>query len=184
MSRFRERYPLRERLRPFISGLLEGTPLVEVAIEGLRRGPPDDLRREYETRILQGGSTEQIHAAMLIGLSGEAQDRMAVAFKKRYQITLVEYTKKVESSESGMHGFGLVREREKYIKRTVEQAARLLAAGKVTSECAQEELAWVLAVDGTPEQAREVIAGGKVTCGTAYQMLRFKTGRDSRRYDA
>jgi hypothetical protein len=169
-------YTFRDKIKPFLAGLLEGTPLVEVAVEGLRRGVDAERRKEYEIRIATHGSTEQIHAAMLSGLEPDTQDLMAVTFQQRYKLTLIEYSKKVESSESGMQGYNLVREGEKYLKSTMEQAVRLLRSGKVTSAQAQMDLASMIYTDGSEAQAREALAGGKITATYARHILRFKCG--------
>ncbi len=169
-------YRFRDKVKPFLSGLLEGSPLVEVAVEGLRRGVDADLRRQYEIRVATHGSTEQIHAALLAGLEGDAQDLMALTFQQRFRLTLAEYSRKVESSESGMNGYNLLREGEKYLKATMEQAARLLKSGKVTSEKAQTELASMIYADGTVEQARELLSSDKVDSVFARHILTFKCG--------
>lgn len=169
-------YTFRDKIKPFLTGLLDGSPLVEVAVEGLRRGVDADLRKEYEIRIATHGSTEQIHAALLAGLEEDAQDLMALSFQQRFRLTLAEYARKVESSESGMHGYNLVREGEKYLKATMEQVVRLLKSGKVCSEKAQTELASMIYADGTIEQARELISCGKVDSAFARHILAFKCG--------
>src|SRR5512143_250827 len=169
-------YTLRDKIKPFLAGLLEGSPLVEVAVEGLRRGVDAERRADYEIRVATHGSTEQIHAAMLSGLGEDTQDLMAASFQQRYRLTLAEYAKKVESSESGMNGYNLVREGEKYLKATMEQAARMLKSGKVTSEKAQTELASMIFADGTVEQARELLACDNVDSAFAKHILTFKCG--------
>ncbi len=169
-------YTFRDKIKPFLAGLLEGSPLVEVAVEGLRRGVDADLRRQYEIRIATHGSTEQIHAALLAGLEGDAQDLMALTFQQRFKLTLAEYSRKVESSESGMNGYNLLREGERYLKATMEQAVRLLKSGKVTSDKAQTEFASLIYSDGTVEQARELLACGKVDSAFARHILGFKCG--------
>ncbi len=176
MTTFKKPYHLRDRVRPFMAGLLEGTPLVEVALEGLRRGPPDDLRREYESRILRGGSTEQIHAALLTGLGGESQDRMAIAFEHRFGLTRDSYRRKVESSESSMNGFALLQEGDRYVKDTIGQIKRMFASRMITSEKAQMELASMIYAHGSAEDATEIIAGGHATSQFARHVLRFKCG--------
>ncbi len=176
MTRFRRPYALRDRIRPFMAGLLEGTPLVEVAIEGLRRGPPDDLRRDYESRILRGGSTEQIHAALLIGLCEDSQERMAVAFEHRFGLSRDGYMRKVEASESAMNGHALLKAGERYVKDTIGQVKRLLESGKVTSDKAQMELASIIYAHGTAEDAQEALSGGRPISQFARHILSFKCG--------
>jgi hypothetical protein len=173
-----EGYGLRSKIKPFLAGLLEGSPLVEVAIEGLRRGVSGGRRRDYELRIARHGSTEQIHAALLCGCGIGIQELMAEAFQARYNITLAEYSKKVESSESGMNGHNLVRAGAEYVKATMEQAARLLRSGTVDSDKAQTDFAAMIFADGTEEQAKDVLASGKITSHFAGHILRFKAHRN------
>ncbi len=169
-------YRFRDKVKPFLAGLLEGSPLVEVAVEGLRRGVGADLRRQYEIRVATHGSTEQIHAALLAGLEGDIQDLMALSFQQRFRLTLAEYSRKVESSESGMNGYNLLREGDKYLRATTEQAARLLKSGKLTSDKAQTEFASLIYSDGTVEQARELLSSDKVDSVFARHILTFKCG--------
>ena len=176
-------YRLRDRIRPFRAGLLEGSPLVEVAVEGLRRGVDAELRKDYEIRVATHGSTEQIHAAVLAGLDDDVQELMAVSFLHRFRMTLAEYSRKVESSESGMNGYNLVRDGERYLKDTMEQVVRMLKSGNVTSDKAQTELATIIYSDGTEQQARELLSCGRVSGKFARHILTFKCG-DHRGYEA
>jgi hypothetical protein len=176
-------YTFRDKIKPFLAGLLEGSPMVEVAVEGIRKGVGGEARKAYERRVAASGSTEQIHAALLAGLETHAQELMVISFQQRYRLTLADYGRKVESSESGMHGYNLVRDGEKYVKATMDQATRLLKSGKVTSERAQTDLASMIFADGTEEQARELLAGDRVTCGFARHILTFKCG-EHRGYEA
>ncbi len=169
-------YTFRDKIKPFLSGLLEGAPLVEVAVEGIRRGVGGGLKHEYVIRVAANGTTEQIHAAMLAGLEANLQDLMAKAFQQRYWITLADISRKVEGAESGMNGHNLVREGGEYVIRTMEQATRLLRSGKISAERAQIDLASMIFADGTEEQAREALADGRVTSGFARNILTFKCG--------
>ncbi|MFN7991743.1 MAG: hypothetical protein U0R44_06330 [Candidatus Micrarchaeia archaeon] len=176
-------YLTRHKIKPFLAGLLEGSPLVEVAIEGLKRPIADDLRREYELRVARHGNTEQIHAAMLAGCSNESQDMLAAAFEHKYNLRMNSEHERAYTSESGMHASVVLEISDRYKKHTLGQIVRLLKSGKVSADKAQMTFASMIFAEGSAEQASELLTSGKVSSMFARHVLRFKLGEHGG-YDA
>jgi hypothetical protein len=175
-------YRFKDKIKPFLRGLLEASPLVEVAIEGLKRAVPEDLRKEYQYRIAKNGTTEQIHAALLAGVGKETQDMFAAAFEHKFNMTKQGYDERVYSSESALSAPGTFAMKDRYIKSTIEQIIRLFHGGKINSGEAQRTFALIIFADGTSEQAKELLACDSVG-GQARHILIFKGG-DHKGYEA
>lgn len=68
-----------------MKGFIAGGPLVEVALEGLRRGVPGEQARKYESRLVSRGNVHQICEALAWGMEGNAQLELAKALRSRFE---------------------------------------------------------------------------------------------------
>jgi hypothetical protein len=171
------RYPVRERVGPFMKGCLVGSPLVEVALEGLRRGVEGEGMRRYEGRVSARGSVAQICEALRSGRDGPAQEAMAAAVMGRYEESLT-HSCHAESA----HGIPFLLPRIVDVSAVlrvfaVREVIRCVESGAVTSHAAQDSLAAFVAAIGKPPEIRELLGCGKVTSDQAAGILRMAASR-------
>ncbi len=77
-------YSFRHKIAPFLKGFVTGGPLVEVALEGLRRGVAGERGKGYESRVASKGNVHQICEALAWGVEDRAQLEMARALRTRF----------------------------------------------------------------------------------------------------
>lgn len=155
MSRLAARpYPLRQKVGPFIRGLLEASPLVEVAVSGLGRGITAGERAGYISRIAGRGAARHIYRAFLFGLDEDEQETLGRAFELRY-----EASRRMGEGAQGRWGS---RVGEMEARDMVASAFILLRDGHVDSVKAQLGFACILYADGMKEHASELISKGRL----------------------
>lgn len=168
-------YPLRDRVRPFFRGLVSASPLVEVALEGLKRDLPDDSRRKYVSRIAGAGSTRHIFRAFLWGLRPSEQDLLGEAFEAKYHAAKLGYDRDIYESESALGAPAVWEMKKRYMAEALGDAVMLLREGHVASEKAEMAFASLIWADGMRESASELLEGGRVRSMFARHILGFKS---------
>ncbi len=78
-------FPFRSKIAPFMKGFITGGPLVEVALEGIRRGVQGEQGRRYGSRLLERGNVHQMCEALAFGVDGEAQLALAKALRSKFE---------------------------------------------------------------------------------------------------
>lgn len=142
-------YPIRERIRPFVRGLMRAKPLVEVALGGLEREEvPSRTKAVYTVRIMESGSLRDIQKALMRtreGSAGEGPYRQSPPLPSHLQEVLVgEFYARVR------------RQSHKEQKISAGIAHDLLTRGNVTSPEAQFKLIEVVCVRGSDEQIKSL----------------------------
>ncbi|HSB46919.1 MAG TPA: hypothetical protein VLD37_02810 [Candidatus Bilamarchaeum sp.] len=168
-------YTFRQKIRPFMRGFLVGGPLVEVALEGLRRGVGEPLASEYESKVAQKGNTRQICAALRLGLGAEAEDRLAAAYAKRYALEKDREATHIVPAAS-IHVPVYIDMRPRFAAISMWEVADLLSEGKVASHKAQDGFAAMVIAEGNRNHAEKILASGKVGSGKAIALLQAKLG--------
>jgi hypothetical protein len=172
-------YPISHRVKPFFKGIIDASPLVEIALEGLSRDLPQERRKEYIGKIARSGSTRHIFRAFLGGLSVKEQDALGDAYEAKYQAAKNQYDQDVYGSESALGAPMTWQLKKRYIMDTVTDAFILLRDGYVVSEKAQLSLAGIIYADGLVEHAQELV-GNRALNVFAVQILRFKCHGEER----
>lgn len=166
-------YSMRQKIGPFIRGLLDASPLVEIALSGLERDVAESERSAYIGRIAERGSTSHIFRAFQSGLGIGEQEALASAFERRYEASKLQYEKDLHGSESALSAPMLLELRRTYMRDSVAHAFILLRDGYVESERAQLDFASIIYADGLKEHADELMRVGSLR-NCARQVLRHK----------
>jgi hypothetical protein len=172
-------YTFRHKIAPFFSGLMTYRPLVEVAVEGLRKGVGGEQGRAYEARVLARGTTEQLCAALACGLDENAQEEMAKRLRERYlvqksDLPTVAYIHGTAINVPSMivHIQTPLDATKVYAASTIALVAKAIKSGVVTSPKAQAELMGLVVAEGTPKDAFEILNCGKISSPDAIELLR------------